>query len=914
MSNNAKRVLFRKGTTADHQLFTGARGEITVDITRDIAIVHNGITTGGHELVGVAATGQSIINKDSIGIGTDIPDSSVSIANTGIVHAGIVTANYYYGDGSTLSNLDGTTITLGSPDDTTFGDGAIGFSTTAKIVNTIDDLNELALNMMKNYAVSDVNFTSNATAGGSPFSIELTITSAGNPNSYYIDWGDGTSPQTTSDSTPTHTYTVPNGGLFSIDVTASNTNGVGAGSSFLKTREDYIVVYTPDPAVSFNLYRTSSGGTPLSGNDYYVIEGGALYLENTTTNTSGATVDYTMDWGDNSTNDSVASDNDAGGVSGSRLQHVWGQSNSGTGLDTMTLTLNNHNTADPAVIPVDVSTSLKVYDDDPPVPDGLGTKTLSNISSSGLSPKLASGFTDNTGGSSLSAGDSVNRITTGTAVAGPITSYAYNAEVQTLSAIVNGSTNGSRLLTSGDDTGTYGSLVIDSESDYQLLNSSGSPVTFANSIYYPGFAKGFKARVSKAVSQLFTGVNSMQLSHNENLFQSHGDTNIVEFVKDDLTTLPSVSVGGATLTQNVAGTFRYISGIPYYNSGSPSLTLSGLTVSDLVGQCYTDFSDIVYVSDGTNQEGTSSNAITNTGYTYAQIDGASTMLSGGIPIANVGTSTPYAIGSLTVPIISSSVRTVSRIRARSRNVYGIGNYSGDISTNIQVHTSSQFGISEIAIAVADSLGNGTFTDDGVRIFDFSAATTNTPSYNGATNFYTNSPYTESSDPGVAGTKEATLRIGNIKYDVTDYSSGYLPVGPNRSGDTGTQYFTFAFRRQAVANFDINISSSGISGLWIAAPGTSIDSTSTLNGWLEASSTYAGSGVPGADTGAGGNGSNGCAFNLSDVIAASTSLSGGYTMTLGGENMSNATGNVVLVRIALTSGQSVTSLSIGEAVT
>ncbi len=36
------------------------------------------------------------------------------------------------------------------------------------------------------------------------------------------------------------------------------------------------------------------------------------------------------------------------------------------------------------------------------------------------------------------------------------------------------------------------------------------------------------------------------------------------------------------------------------------------------------------------------------------------------------------------------------------------------------------------------------------------------------------------------------------------------------------------------------------------------------------------------------------------------------MTLGSENMSNATGNVVLVRIALTSGQSVTALSIGVA--
>ena len=68
-------------------------------------------------------------------------------------------------------------------------------------------------------------------------------------------------------------------------------------------------------------------------------------------------------------------------------------------------------------------------------------------------------------------------------------------------------------------------------------------------------------------------------------------------------------------------------------------------------------------------------------------------------------------------------------------------------------------------------------------------------------------------------------------------------------------------------------------------------------------------MPGANTGSGGNGSNGCASTGSDIIASSTSLSGSYTMTLGTENLSNATNNVALVRIALTSGQSVTSLSI-----
>ena len=104
-------------------------------------------------------------------------------------------------------------------------------------------------------------------------------------------------------------------------------------------------------------------------------------------------------------------------------------------------------------------------------------------------------------------------------------------------------------------------------------------------------------------------------------------------------------------------------------------------------------------------------------------------------------------------------------------------------------------------------------------------------------------------------------------------------------------------------------SSGVAGVWIAAPGTTIDNTSSINGWLDCSGVYGGSGVPGANTGSGGNGSNGCAANGGEVIAANTSLNGSFTMTLGTENLTNATGNVALVRIALTSGQSVTSLSI-----
>ena len=392
-----------------------------------------------------------------------------------------------------------------------------------------------------------------------------------------------------------------------------------------------------------------------------------------------------------------------------------------------------------------------------------------------------------------------------------------------------------------------------------------------------------------------------------------GNTNTVEFVKDDLTSSPTANVGSATLTENTAGTKRFISGVPYYNSGSPDLTLAGVTIDNLVGHCYTNQTDIVEVDDGTNQEGTSSNAITDSGYTYAQIDGSTTMLDSGTPKINIGTSSAYAIGSLTVPITSSSVRTVSRVKVRAKNVNGTSSYSSDIATNVQVHTASQSGISEIAIAVSDSLGNGDYTNDGVRIFDFNAATTDTPSYSGfgSPNFYTNSVYSESSDPGVSGTQEATIRLGVLKHDVTNYSSGYLPAGPDRSGDTGTQYMTFAFQRKAVSNFELSITSSGgiSGGVFIAAPGTDIDSSSGLNGWLRADTTYAGSGTPGSDTGNGGNGSDGCAFTSGDRIQTGTALSGSYTLTLGNQNMTDADNNVVLIRIGLASGESVTALSV-----
>ena len=797
--------------------------------------------------------------------------------------------------------------TAGTPTDSTWQDGAyLGFNDADKVADVLDELNESLENVRNNTFVRSVTFTAAPTSGGAGTTVTLNLVVDGNSNRYDIDWGDGSTTTATSDNTPSHTYTSNTGSPYTVVVRAFHNGSIvgSAGSEASSTRTNYIIIYTADPVTAFDLYRASTGGSTLTGNNLYVIEGDALYMRNNTTNTTMADVTYTMNWGDGTAVDNIANDSADGGVSGSRLIHTWGAgTSSGTGRDTLNLTLASHTTANPASIPTNTTLQLKVYDPNIATPNGLNTKTIAFANDEGSSPKLASGATDLTGGTSLSAGNNVDLTnnTTGQIETTVISTYAYDANNGTLDAKINGLVAGSKALTSGADSGTYGDLVITDEEDYNLLNAGGSATSFNSSIYHPGLYSGFKAKLSVAAVAVSKGINSFQLSHS-----TTGDTNLVEFVKDDITNSPTVTAG--TVTENNAGTYRYISGIPYYNSGSPSLTLSGVTVNSFIGQAYRDTTSVVNVTSGTNLEGTSQSAISNQNYTYAQIDGATSFLTGGIPNADTGNGTPYTLGDLTVNITGSNVRTIENIRHRTNNIYGASSYQTP-SANIQVHKASQTGISEIAIDVSSSLGS-TYNDDAVRIFDFSGDTTNNPTIPGATNFYTNSVYSESADPGVVGTKEATIRLGVLEHNVDNYSTGYLPVGPNRSGDTGTQYITIAFRRTVVANFNINITSStGVSGVWIAAPGTTVDNTSTINGWLECGTQYGGAGVPGANTGNGGNGSNGCASTGGDIIASNTALSGSYTMTLGTENLTNATSNVALVRIALAANQNVTALSI-----
>lgn len=982
-------------------------------------------------------------------------------------------------------------------------------SQDSELTADLTEVYETIENVRNNTYVKTVDFVSDITSGGAGLTATLNITAEGNPNRYTINWGDGDVTEGTTDSTPTHTYDNSDNSPFDVQVTAFNNQGVGFGSTQSITKEEYISIFTANPVVSFVAYDALTGGSQITTwND-----GDTVYFQNTTTNTAGATIQYTWNWGDGSADDVISDNSVSGGSAGPRIAHTFSASTLTDVTRVVSLTLDAHDTMTQSLLPINGNDSFKIYDTHTPdttsdittgineesnngltvtftnnteatvgsyadygityrwdfgdgtiqtvnvgsgqagdtgntithkytlpgnntpadyngslqvisnhinspfsttftihvepdvranlsasadtvsdrigdnqydvydgvdyngvnralltasntsensdshefawndgssndieaglnsvqhdfsgvptgtyaltltatgtpditaqtdndnlniqvhaiptAPDGLGNKTISLVDpAQGIDPKLAHNFTDNSATSPLSPGDDLDTTTARRYINGTldttIAQNAYNGLSGTVTAIVNGTPNGSKAFTTSlNENGTFNSLVI---SDQRDANDS-----ISSSTYPTGFYQTFDSKISKPFTEYTTGVNDQRIEHS-----TAGETNYVTVVCDDLTDVPTLNDTNSILSESIAGNYRYISGIPYYNTGNPKLSLSGLDVSNWIGQAYRDTNDVLEISNGNNLEGTSGATISTQYKNYADLEDVPYLVSG-IPTAN---TLSYSFADQTIDITQSNIAAIETIKARIKNVNGTSGYT-EFNTKVQVHRSNPTGVIEDSIPVANSLGNGTITDNAIRIADFVSDSTDNPTIVGATD-YTSTPFTGA--VSVSGTQEATVRWGTLEHNATDYSTGYLPVGPDRSADTGTQYFTFAFRRQVVANFSITINTNGISGLWIAAPGTAIDGASGLNGWIDGTSQYAGVGVPGSNTTLGGNGSNGCALTGADVIPTNSSINSTYTMTLGSENMSNATNNVVLIRIALEAGKQITDLQVGE---
>jgi len=825
---------------------------------------------------------------------------------------------------SVIDNVSGSQIKLGTPEDGSFTQcGAYQrWSASRTITDAIDDLNEVVENVRNNTFIKSVFFDGAPTTGGAGMIVTLNITVTGNANYYEVNWGDGTPTQGYAISSPQKQYNSNVGSPFTIALSAYNNNGCGAGSFSNTVRTGFIVVYTANPVSQYNLYRNEAGpgGTVLTGNNLYVRTSlDTLYLENTSLNTTPAAATYTISWGEGIPT-AVANNAAAGGVGGPRASRSYSIT-SGAGTVPVNLAVNSYTTANPAIFPVNgAASNLKVYDSAIAIPQNLSFKTFTN-SSTVAAGNLCTGYQTNSIASPPAAGTATNRVTTGTFITTDTGSLAHYANNGVVSILLNDAVSPTTrtMNGAGGNNGTYGTspnpiLTISNDSDFNLFDSTGAATTFANSIYYPGLYRGFRAALSVDVTGgLAVGTNSLQFR-----YQLSPDPAIVSstryiLTRDDVTSSPTVDTSTTTITEQAAGTYRYVSGIPYYNTGG-IVRVSGVKMYNWLGQVYSTATGApVNIAAETALEGSGS-VITSSNLSYVQVNNiASSYLGpGNVPNANTGKTiaTPYTFGDLLISLPSSNVNAAGRIRYRGTNMNGIGAFSTINDKIIQVLNGTLGGFVEDNIT---SIPGGTF--GAAKRIRITGASGGTPAYVSATDYYANTPFTGTAAVNIAGTDEAVVRYNTsattqqLRHFAVNLATGYLPVGYDlATGRSGTQYFRAAFKRSTGQNFTFAIAGK-ISGFWIAAPGTAIDTTSTLNGWLDGNLNYQGSGTPGVNSGPGGT--NGCATGTNGVIPLGSVLVANipYTLTLGNINLSFSTTKQLLISIALAPTDYVNSLTI-----
>ena len=428
--------------------------------------------------------------------------------------------------------------------------------------------------------------------------------------------------------------------------------------------------------------------------------------------------------------------------------------------------------------------------------------------------------------------------------------------------IVNGVATGYRTMAPGNNNnGTYGQLIITLNQDYSVL-SGGSG----------GFWSSFSAQGSG--SNAAAGWNQVYLTDS-----AGANTNAVSWYYD--INNPGAPVWSNTSIGLTTNSATYSSTVPHLNNSS---------VWRLVGNVAKLSGDTYYSSD-TFIVGSSGGAIATP------------------------TAVSYTTAGVTTPLVRNAYVSSGSayFTTNAAGIAGFGSSSGAPSMTVYNSYSSAAQSFSPGVTVLYKTGTSTQIEETSLTNSLSGTpstfrianpgSTDTPAYTGSESAF-------NSQTGPFYTYDATVVAAVLKFDQTNYSTGYQPVGPNLSGQGASQYFTFKFAKSAVSKFDV-VYSGTIAGLWVALPGSSLDSTSTLNGWLDLSTAYGGAGKPGANTGAGGNGSNGASTGGTATLNSAVSNKA-VTATFGTETSSNSTGNEIYVRVKLTSGQSVTSLTIGAA--
>jgi hypothetical protein len=518
----------------------------------------------------------------------------------------------------------------------------------------------------------------------------------------------------------------------------------------------------------------------------------------------------------------------------------------------------------------------------PPRPPNFPANTALTITTAATSARMCTGFTQpnntTTGNKAVAAGTVVNAVRNSTYTTNTISNTG-PGDSGTLSVYLNSVDSGNVTFnTEATPTGNgvHGNLVITNNYDYHYANGS----------IPTGFWYVF---TSQATGLVPSGWNEIYLADTDT-----GNTNTPVWYYDASTAAAPIFSGTSFAASTTSLT--YSSTIPHYNTGT-AFTL-GFNVNRLSGNMYPNNGNLL-----TNNTGSGGAFNTPATVSYAAA-GVSVPLTQNLYVASGNASATTTAG-----IISGFGSSTGGPTVTVTNSYNSTTNTFTPSGTVLYKTGTGTAIDESNIVIGTPIGSG--SGNGYRIVN--PGTGNTPVFTGNEAQF-------NSQTGPFYTYDATVvgsgGQGRLTFNQTNYATGYLPAGPNLSSQGTTQWFTFKFVRSATSKFNIAITGT-VGGVWVALPGSVIDTnisgtgpTSDLNGWLNMSLPYGGAGIPGANTGVGGNGTNGC--SLGGTIPLNTPISGSYTCTFGTVSSTSTASNEIYVRIRLTSGQSVTALSLQTA--
>lgn len=499
----------------------------------------------------------------------------------------------------------------------------------------------------------------------------------------------------------------------------------------------------------------------------------------------------------------------------------------------------------------------------PPTFPGASTITISSLSTYRMANLSQIDLTGNS--RTVAAGTTVANVRRAASYTTSNVTTVGPGDSGTVSVYRNSVLMGSRAMSTGAQNGVHGQLVIGNDQDYAAITGDAG-----------GFWESFNAYATG--SNVSPGWNEVYITHSQGV-----PTNVRWWYFDNSN--PGTPTFSATSIALSSNTVTYSSTIPHLNSSA------GFTLSYSVNRLSGD----MYPTSDNMATGTAGGALTAPVTTTYASAGVTTPL-----VANLYVASGTLSVTTTSNVISGFGSSALGPTVSISNSYNTGTQNFPPGATVLYKTGTATQIEETSMFIAASVGSG--SGNPVRIVN--PGTTDNPTYTaGAAAF--------NSTTGTLTANCATVVAATLKHDITNYASGYLPVGPNLSaGRHGAQYYTFKFIRTTVSKFDIKYTGT-MAGLWVALPGSTIDSTSTLNGWLAMGTAYAGSGIPGANTGAGGNGSNGCALGgLAVFNSAQTNKS--VTATFGTVSSSSTATNEIYVRVRLNSGQTLTALTIEAA--